>query len=199
MWKLLAERFIWDAKFPAELQDTFMPFFTQARNDIVQSLNVKNATALFNSAFCLHLGDFQWSDLTLVSHPSTFKQYALDSDELRVLLDCYKTLYPHEEIELSSLSSVTRKYSIMMLGTKKFGSKMDCCNLRSGRIITSWSTSDGTVDTSGATRPGIVSFYLVHSVKISGEFNQHVFAVVWWHKFDEDQDLLSRKILRIYM
>ena len=56
MWKLLAERFIWDAKFPAELQDTFMPFFMQARNDIVQSLNVKNATALFNSAFCLHLG-----------------------------------------------------------------------------------------------------------------------------------------------
>ena len=49
MQKLLAERFIWDAKFPAELQDTFMPFFMQARNDIVQSLNVKNATALFNS------------------------------------------------------------------------------------------------------------------------------------------------------
>ena len=116
-----------------------------------------------------------------------------------MLLDCYKTLYPHEEIELSSLSSVTRKYSNMMLGTEKFGSKMDCCNLRSGRIITCWSTSDGTVDTSGATRPGIVSFYLVYSVKISGECNQHVFAVVWWHKFDEDQDLLSRKILRIYM
>ena len=62
---------------------------------------------------------------------------------------------------------------------------MDCCNLQSAQIIASWSTSDGTIDTFGAAWRGIVSFYLVHSVKISGECNQHVFAVVRWHKFDE--------------
>ena len=92
------------------------------------------------------------------------------------------------------LSSVAHKYSNIMLGTEKFGSKMDCCNLRSAQIIASWSTSDGTVDTSGATRPGIVSFYLVQCVKISGEFNQHVFSVVWWHKFDEDQENFGKPI-----
>lgn len=61
-----------------------MPFFTQERNDAVESLNVKNAIALFNSACCLNLGDFQWSDLTLVSLPKSFKHFALDSDELKV-------------------------------------------------------------------------------------------------------------------
>ena len=101
MRKLLAGRFVWDAKFPTEFQDTFMSFFTQERNDAVESLIVKNAIALFNSACCLNLRDFQWSDLTLVSLPNSFKHFALDSDELGVLLDCYKTLYPQEEMELS--------------------------------------------------------------------------------------------------
>ena len=60
--------------------------------------------------------------ITLVSLPNSFKHFALDPDELRVLFDCYKTLYPREEIELSS--SVARKFSNVLLGTEKFGSKL---------------------------------------------------------------------------
>ena len=63
-----------------------------------EKLVVKNATKLFNSAYCLSLGYFQWSDLTLVSLPKSFKHFALDPGKLRVLFDCYKTLYPREEI-----------------------------------------------------------------------------------------------------
>jgi len=47
------------------------------------------------------LGEFQWSDLTLVGLPNSFKHFALDRDELKVLFECYRTLYPEEEIELS--------------------------------------------------------------------------------------------------
>ena len=36
-------------------------------------------------------------------------------------------------------------------------------------------------------RPGVVNFYIVHSVKVNGEFHQHAFAVVWWYKIDCDQ------------
>ena len=36
-------------------------------------------------------------------------------------------------------------------------------------------------------RQGIVNFYIVHSVKVNGEFRQHAFAVVWWYKIDCDQ------------
>ena len=129
MRKLLAGRFVWDAKFPTEFKDTFMPFFTQESSDPAESLIVKNATALFNSACCLNLGDFQWSNLTHVTLPRSFKHFALDPDELRLLLHCYKTLYPHETIELPFLSRVARKYSNIMLGSEKFGSKMDCRNL----------------------------------------------------------------------
>ena len=150
-----------------------------------ENLVVKNATKLFNSAYCLSLGDFQWSDLTLVSLPNSFKHFALDPGELRVLFDCYKTLCPREEIEL--FSSVARKFSNFLFGTEKFGSKLDCRNLRSARIMASWSADDGSIDTCAPRRPGIVNFYIVHSVKVNGEFRQYAFAVVWWYKIDCDQ------------
>ena len=175
-------------------KDTFMPFFTQERNDAAESLIVKNATALYYRACCLNLGDFQWSDLTLFSLLNSFKHFALDSDELSVLLECYKTLYPHEPVELCFLSTVARKYSNIMLGTEKFGSKMDCRNLCSARIMASWTTSDGSIDTTAARRPGIITFYIVHSVKINGIFFQHVFAVVWWYKLDDDQDYFGKPV-----
>ena len=172
MRKLMSGRFVWDVKFPNEFQEHFLPEME------FENLVVKNATKLFNSAYCLSLGDFQWSDLTLVSLPNSCKHFALDPGELRVLFDCYKTLCPREEIEL--FSSVARKFSNVLFGTEKFGSKLDCRNLRSARIMASRSADDGSIDTCAPRRPGIVNFYIVHSVKVNGEFRQHAFAVVWW-------------------
>ena len=44
------------------------------------------------------------------------KHLALDSDELGVLLGCYKTLYPNEHIELACLSMIfARTYSTIFL------------------------------------------------------------------------------------
>ena len=190
MRKLLARRFVWDVKFPAEFQDNFMPYFAQERKDLPKSLIVKNSTQLFNSACCLNLGDFHWSDLALVGLPNTFKHFVLDADELKLLLDCYKTLYPRKQIKISS--SVARKYLNIMLGTEKFGSKMDCRNLRSARIIASWTAEDGSIDVSAPSRTGVVNCYIVHSVKLNGELFQHAFAVVWWYKTDDDQDYFGK-------
>lgn len=102
MRKLLAGRFVWDVEFPSEFEENFLPFFAQKGNDLSESLIVQTATELLKSACCLNLGDFYWSDLTLVILPSLFKHLVLDADEVKVLFGCYKTLYPREEIELSS-------------------------------------------------------------------------------------------------
>lgn len=190
MHKLLVGQFVWDVKFPSKFQENFMPFFAREKGDFSDHLIVSNATQLFNSAHCLNLGDFQWSDLTLVGLPSRFKHFVLDSDELRVLNDCYKTMHPIEKIELTS--SVARKYSTIMLGTEKFGSTMDCRNLQSARVMASWTTDDGCIDTSAPSRPGIVNSYIIHSVKINGEFYLHVFAIVWWYKADCDEGYFGK-------
>ena len=139
----------------------------------------------------LNLGDFQWSDLTLVSLPSSFRHFALDAEELKVLLECYQTLYPREEIKL--VSCVARKYTLFLeLRTEKFGSKMDCRNLRSARIMASWTGDDGSIDTTAARRPGVVNSYILHSVKLNGNFHQYAFAVVRWYKTDHDQEHFAK-------
>ena len=89
--KLLAGQFVWDVKFPSEFQENLLPFcFSQESHDLSKIFIMNNATELFNSAWCLNLGDFQLSDLTLLSLPSSFKHFALNPDELRLLFKCYK-------------------------------------------------------------------------------------------------------------
>ena len=192
MRKLLAGRFIWDVEFPKEFHDTFIPFFAQERNDSAQSLIVKTAIKFHLSASCSNAMAFHWCDLGLVSIPNTFKHFALDADELNLLLACYKFLYPGYEIEITS--SVGRKYPNITLGNEKFGSKMDCRNLRSARIMAAWSADDGSIDMNKGRRPGVVLFYLAHTVKINGQFYQHIFAVVWWHQADEDKELFGKPV-----
>ena len=94
------------------------------------------------------------------------------------------TRHPREEIELPS--SAVCKFSNVLLVTEKFGSKLDCRNSKSARIVASWSGDDGLIDTSVPTRSGTVNLYIVQTVKINGEFHQHAFAVVWWYKTDCD-------------
>ena len=57
-------------------------------------------------------------------------------------------------------------------------------------------SSDGSIDTSSARRSGIVAFYIAHSiiVQINGEQYQHVFAVVQWYQFDENQDYFGKPV-----
>ena len=69
---------------------------------------------------------------------------------------------------------------------------MDCRNLRSARIMASWTADDGSIDTTTARRPGVVLFYLLHSAKINGQFHQHAFAVVWWYEADQDQGYFGK-------
>ena len=192
MRKLLAGRFIWDVEFPNEFHDSFIPFFAQERNDSAQSLIVKTATKLHLSSSCSNVMAFQWCDLGLVSLPNTFEHFALGADELNLLHACYEFLYPGCGVEITS--SVGCKYSSITLGSEKFGSKMDCRNLRSARVMASWSADDGSIDMNKARRPGVVLFYLAYSVKMSGQFYQHIFAVVWWHQADQDEGLFGKPI-----
>ena len=161
-----------------------MPFFNKEGSSCGENFSLKTATQLFNSACCWDLKVFQWSDLTLVRLPSTYKHF--DSDELKLLLDCYKTLYPHKHVKFPL--NVARKYSNIRLGTEKFGSKMDCRNLRSARIMASWTAADGSINTSAPSRPGVAICYVSHSVKLNGEFYEHALTVVWWYKSDCNQD-----------
>lgn len=84
-------------KVQTEALDPFLSFSTQERKKTVEIFNVKNATTLFNSECCLDVGHFRWSDITLVSLPNSYKQFALHFCAQKVLRDCYKTMCPEQK------------------------------------------------------------------------------------------------------
>ena len=67
--------FFWDVKFPSKFQENSLRFFAQVKGYFSDHFIVSNATQLFNSARCLNLGHFQWSDFTLVGLPNRFKHF----------------------------------------------------------------------------------------------------------------------------
>ena len=123
MRKLLVERFVWNVEFPQEFQDTFLPFFNQTTNGCgdISNFSAINAIQLLNSSRVNRLENIPWSHLSL----------ALEKEEMHLLVGCYQALYPEEGISVACLQSMARKYAYVLLGSEKFGSKMDCRSLRS--------------------------------------------------------------------
>ena len=139
MRKLLVERFVWNVEFPQEFIDTYLPFFNQTRNGCgdVANFSAINAIQLLNSARVNRLEDIPWSHFSLVGFPTSYKHIALEKEEMHLLVGCYQALYPEEGISVACLQSVARKYAYILLGSEKFGSKMDCRSLRSARVMAS--------------------------------------------------------------
>ena len=196
MRKLLVERFVWNVEFPQEFQDTFLPFFNQTRNGCgdVANFSAINAIQLLKNSRVNRLEDIPWSHFSLVGFPTSYKHIALEEEEMHLLVGCYQALYPEEGISVACLQSVARKYAYILLGSEKFGSKMDCRSLRSARVMASWVGEDGRIDSSAEKRPGKVNFYVLHSVKIKDECRQHVLACIWWYKADCDKDVYGNPV-----
>jgi len=194
MRKLLAGRYVWNAEFPKEFSENFVQFFDEQRKTVIENFNALNATKLFNAATCYNLGEVNWSDLRYLILPNSYKLVAIDSDDLQLLLSCYKVIYPHSNIALSSLALCARKYPRVSLGTETFGSKMDNRNLRSSRILASWSDKNGNINPSADVRPGQVNFFIKHCVEIDNVPCEHVFACICWYSHDESKDHFKKPI-----
>lgn len=134
-----------------------LPFFAQEKSGSSDNFSVRNTTQLFNSVRCLNLGDFQCSDLTVVGLPNRFRHFVFDSDELRVLPEYYKTIYPREKIGLIS-------NQVLPLVFKRHAWNWEV-PIEDGLS----KPAIGLSDIYAPSRPGIVNSYILHSVNINGE------------------------------
>ena len=69
---------------------------------------------------------------------------------------------------------------------------MDCRNLRSAWIMASSTGDDGSIDTTTARRPDVALSYLVHSVKINGEYISMHLPVCGGMKLTKTEDILAK-------
>ena len=128
-----------------------------------------------------------WADLTSIHFESSYKLASLDRDELNTLCSVYVTMYLKVTEASLALATIYKKYKSLSVGGERYGSTAGSRLCPYARIIASWCGDNGVVNL-GSMRPGIVRYFMVHSVKIKGKQTIHAFAVVNWLKSSE-QDL----------
>ena len=135
----------------------------------------------------LHGKESVWTDLTSIRFESSYKLASLDRDELNTLRSVYVTMYPKVTEASLALATIYKKYKSLSVGGERYGSTAGSRLCPYARIIASWCGDNGVVNL-GSMRPGIVRYFMVHSVEIKGKQTIHAFAVVNWLKSSE-QDL----------
>ena len=128
-----------------------------------------------------------WADLTSVRFESSYKLASLDRDELSTLRSVYVTMYPKVAEASLALATIYKKFKSLSVGGERYGSTAGSRLCPYARIIASWCGDNGVINL-GIMRPGIVRYFMVHSMEIKGKQNIHAFAVVNWLKSSE-QDL----------
>ena len=165
---------------PAQYSDHFLPSCKAQ----LESKERYSETSLLPQLMLASCGPLRgkesvWADLTSVCFESSYKLASLDQSELSTLLKVYLTLYPKETEGSLKLSMLYKKYKSLAVGGERYGSTAGSRHCPYARIIASWCGNNGIVNP-GMMRPGIISYFIVHSVEIKGQQNIHVFAVVDW-------------------
>ena len=125
-----------------------------------------------------------WTDLTSIYFGSHYKLLSLDQDELTALRVVYHTLYPTVTEASLTLATLCKKYSSLTVAGERYGSLLGSRLCPYARIVASWCGDNGSINP-GLMRPGIIRYFIVHSVEIHKKQCVHVFAVVNWLKSTE--------------
>lgn len=185
----MVQRFLDNTKLPSHYQEDFLGLL-HSPDASESSITQSDSCTLSNMSTIIPVTHANWSDLSNIILPSSYKVRSLESDEQLSLWTVYKSLYTEQVIERNSLAETVKTYSSVTLGNLFYGSKSDCRSLRSARIYASWAMADQ--DKINLERfyllAGHVLFYLSHSIKLNGKYVKHVFASVMWYRPDDHPD-----------
>ena len=136
-----------------------------------------------------------WTDSSSIKFGSPYKLARMDEDELAALHVVYHTPYP-TLAETSHAMASLFKYSSVTVAGERYGSTLSSILCPYACVTASWCTSNGCIDL-GLMRPGIVRYYIVHSLEIQRKQHVHVFAAVNWLKASE-QDFGFKNPLSVW-
>ena len=133
MRKLMVQRFLDSTKLPLHYQEDFLGLL-HSLDASESSITQSDSCTLSNMSTIIPVTHANWSDLSNIILPSSYKVRSLESDEQLSLWTVYKSLYTEQVIERNSLAETIKTYSSVTLGNLFNGSKSDCRSLRSARI-----------------------------------------------------------------
>ena len=117
--------------------------------------------------------------------PSEYIEDALDPEDVTLLCEVYRCMFPDQTIHEDQLSYLIEKYTHVLIGSQRYGSTKDCRSKKSATVMASWLNESGKPDVkNGVMRPALVSHFFRHKVRLEehGKMLMYVFAVVQWNK-----------------
>ena len=150
-----------------------------------QYLDIVQASGNALTSYPLEL----WSYLDIYQPGGVMSSEMIEEPELSCLAQCYCTMYPTEQYTSSKISAAAQKYSQIKVCNEIFGSQ-NSRSKRSSYVLAKWCGRNGIIDTS-CLRPACISYFIKHSVMVSGSFRAHYFAVVRWFEHHPSRNLLG--------
>ncbi len=142
-----------------------------------------------------------WSEISHINVPKaisakTFKPHYLkyiDEDDLCLMYDMYRCLYPNQEVDTNDLSKLYKKFNTVHIGSERFHCGSNNNQKKLCLILAKWSNDEGSIDGESSPRLGLIKYFLQHNVQISEEPRTHVLCAVQW--FTHFQDSLPTNYL----
>ena len=116
----------------------------------------------------------------------------LNVHDRNLLLKSYQTLYCDENIDISHISTTYKMFNSLYLGNEFLSFLKEMKSEGYARILASWCGDEGEIS-DDTLRPGLVKYYMQHSLKIRTEFIPHMFCVVNWFKCSDS----TRDVFRV--
>lgn len=147
--------------------------------DITMFLKVSEIMSPFT--FCLDI-------LSFISLPKVFKLFALNKDDIILLMSSYRKMYPFASLDIDGMGEIIRKYGYITILGENFGSRQIHRKLRSSDVLACWNTNEiGLEHPTLDLHPCRVKFYFSHTAIIEGKSITNIFAKVSWYKKYSDR------------
>ena len=200
MRDFLKERFLLPSSrnLPTPQQDTFLPIFHRGKDKVSRTENMLHS--YYKLSQMESFSGVEWYDNRNIQAPTCYESELLKPEYIGGLFQAYRTMYPdHTNICLDDIQLTVKKFGSLLLGAERFGSKIECRNLRTARILASWHAADGSVSSTSPLSPGIVDYYISHKLHVNGMQREHYFAFVrWFKKHTRKQCLGTFNTLPVY-
>ena len=199
MRRLILSRYFGQVSMPRDFQDEFASLCTPEINNTEQDEPANNEwhTSFLFQRICtsIPLQNIDWKNSCLIKLPSFHKISAMDSDDLQLLMQVYKIMFPEKDIELANLAENIHKYGSVTIGHVHYGSRLEPRGMRSSNILASWPKGDGNVNQETfCLNPGTVNFYFTHSLRIGRSYHCFHFACVRWYRPDERPNAIGNPV-----
>ncbi|XP_022102683.1 uncharacterized protein LOC110985747 [Acanthaster planci] len=125
-----------------------------------------------------------FSDLTAVKPVGHGLIASFDSDDLNYLLQMYQSLYENTRLQRDHLQLTFNKYGVIHVGNEVFGSYFNKRSRNTSGIMAHWVDDDANIDCLAELRPGIVKYYIKHTIFLNSVPVPHVLAAVRWYVRD---------------